>query len=255
MSWTFLFKHFRRQRGTVETFKRFVPSVDKPCLRTQSTFSRIRAHKPDTRDLGEEPGLEVVHRHGLPQLLRAPHHNAQHLREPRLDDPVHPLPTRGGPGETGGAAELPDDGVRVDRAGSCERVAAGRGHGRGRSPGVVLPPQQEEDHARVRQDAPPDDFRGGDQAGLAGVGRKGKHLREPCLRTLTKEFLSEKTLQQTLGLEFQTPQQQQNNFSPVQSRFQDFKDCFERNYVMTRTELPSWKFRICLLLTVLSSLS
>jgi hypothetical protein len=68
-----------------------------------------------------------------------PRDPAQHPRKPRLVHPVHPLPGGDFPGPPRGAAELPDDGRRPDRPADRQRLAAGRGDGRGRGHGDVPP--------------------------------------------------------------------------------------------------------------------
>ena len=68
------------------------------------------------RARGEEPGLEVVHRHGLLRLRHAAGHPAQHPREPGLVHAVHAVPGRDRAGPARGAAQLPDDGGRPHRA-------------------------------------------------------------------------------------------------------------------------------------------
>ena len=57
---------------------------------------------------------------------------AQHPREPGLVHRVHAVPGRDRPGPARGAAQLPDDGRRPDRPADRERLAARRGHRRGR---------------------------------------------------------------------------------------------------------------------------
>ena len=80
---------------------------------------------------GHEPGVPLLHRHGLRRLLHAPGDPAQRAGEPRLVHRVHPVPGGDRPGPAGGAAQLPDRGVRPHRPGGRQRLAAGRGDRRG----------------------------------------------------------------------------------------------------------------------------
>ena len=84
--------------------------------------ARCRRRAASTRLLDElrahrraEPGLPLVHRHGLPRLHHPAGHPAQHPGEPGLVHAVHALPGRDRAGPAGGAAQLPDDGRRPDR--------------------------------------------------------------------------------------------------------------------------------------------
>ena len=87
---------------------------------------------------------------------------AQRAREPGLVHGLHALPARDLPGPARGAAQLPDDGLRPDRHGAGQRLAARRGHRRGRGDGHVPPAQpQGRPGLRGRRRLPsPDDRRG-----------------------------------------------------------------------------------------------
>ena len=70
-----------------------------------------------------------------PGLLRHDHagrDQAERAREPGLVHRLHPVPTRDQPGPPRSALEFPDHGVRSHRARYGERLAARRGHRRGR---------------------------------------------------------------------------------------------------------------------------
>ena len=60
---------------------------------------------------------------------------AQRARGPGLVHGLHAVPGRDQPGSAGGAAQLPDDGQRADRAARRQRLAARRGDGRRRGDG------------------------------------------------------------------------------------------------------------------------
>ena len=68
------------------------------------------------RDRRPQPGVPLVHRHGLLRLRHAAGDPAEHPRESRLVHAVHALPGRDRAGAPRGAAQLPDHGRRPHRA-------------------------------------------------------------------------------------------------------------------------------------------
>ena len=97
---------------------------------------RARAARRAARAGRAEPGVPLVHRHGLPRLHHAAGDPAQRPREPGLVHAVHALPGGDRAGPAGGAAQLPDDGRRPHRPAARQRVAARRGHRRRRGDGA-----------------------------------------------------------------------------------------------------------------------
>ena len=79
-----------------------------------------------------QPGLAQLHRRRLPRHHHAGADPAQRAREPRLVHRLHALPGRDRAGPARGADELPADGDRPHRPRGRQRVAARRGHRRGR---------------------------------------------------------------------------------------------------------------------------
>ena len=75
----------------------------------------------------------------LPRHRHAARRPAQRARGPLLVHRLHAVPARDQPGPARGAAELPDDGQRPDRAADLQRLAARRGH-RGRRGDDAGPP-------------------------------------------------------------------------------------------------------------------
>ena len=111
---------------------------------------------------GGEPGLPLVHRHGLLRHDHAAGDPAQHPREPRLVHAVHAVPGRDLAGPARGAAQLPDDGRGPHRPAARERVAARRGDRRRRGDGDVpsAAPSGKRTAFFVAERLPPADDRG-----------------------------------------------------------------------------------------------
>ena len=80
-----------------------------PAWTNASVAARDCAHRR------QEPGLPLVHRHGLLRHLHAAGDPAQHAREPGLVHGLHAVPGGDRPGPARGAAQLPDDGERPHR--------------------------------------------------------------------------------------------------------------------------------------------
>ena len=73
------------------------------------------------------------------------------------DHPVHPVPARDRPGPPGVPAQLPDGGLRPHGAAHRQRLAAGRGDGRGGGARPLPQAGQEEEEVRPLRQAPPAD--------------------------------------------------------------------------------------------------
>ena len=85
-----------------------------------------------------QPGVPFLPGHGVCRHADARRHPAQHPRKSRLVHGLHALSGRDRPGAPGGADQLPDDGLRPDRHGHRQRLAARRGHRRRRGHGAGL---------------------------------------------------------------------------------------------------------------------
>ncbi len=141
---------------------------------------RGRGHRPPPRPGRPQPGRDLAHRH---RLLRHPHAGgdpAQRAGEPGLVHGLHAVPARDQPGPAGGAAQLPDDGVRPHGHGDRQRLDARRGHGRrrGHDPGPPLDPARGRRLLRGRRVPPPDRGRGGHPGRAArhpGGGGRPRH--------------------------------------------------------------------------------
>ncbi len=112
--------------------RRSRPESARPPLRLPEPARGARAPRRAEGHRAAEPGLPVVHRDGLPRLHHAAGDPAQRPREPRLVHAVHALPGRDRPGPPRGAAQLPDHGRGPHRPAPRQRLAARRGHRRGR---------------------------------------------------------------------------------------------------------------------------
>ena len=88
-------------------------------------------------DRHQEQGVQVAHRPGLFRLPHADGHPAQSAGKPGVVHGLHALPARDFAGPPGSPAQLPDHGQRSDGHGDRQRVAARRGHGRGRGHDAV----------------------------------------------------------------------------------------------------------------------
>ncbi len=125
--------------------------------------------------------------------LHAPGDPAQHPGESRLVYRLHALPGGDRAGPAGGAAQLPDDGVRPHRIRGGQRLAAGRVHRGGRGDEPDLRAQEDQGDAGLpdRRRLPSADDRGGAHPGRGardqhrGGGALGLRLwrgrhRLPC---------------------------------------------------------------------------
>ena len=111
--------------------------LQRPLRAARAAASEHERSPSCARMAAQEPGLPLVHRHGLLTTAITPAGDpAQRAREPRLVHAVHALPGRDRAGAARGAAQLPDDGGGPDGAAARERVAARRGHGRRRGDGA-----------------------------------------------------------------------------------------------------------------------
>ena len=135
------------------------PLRDRRCSpRCATSPSRNRAaHEPD--------------RHGLHGHHHAAGDPAQRPGEPGLVHRLHAVPGRDQPGPARGAAQLPDDGRRADRAAGRQRLAARRGDGgrRGDGDGPAADEGRFQPLRRPPRHPPADDRRAGD------AGRAGRH--------------------------------------------------------------------------------
>ena len=77
---------------------------------------RARSAPGAARPRRHEPGVPVVHRHGLRRHVHAAGGPAKRAREPGLVHGLHAVSGGDRPGPARGAAQLPDDGVGPDRA-------------------------------------------------------------------------------------------------------------------------------------------
>ncbi len=121
--------------------------------------------------------MDLARRHRLLQHDHPTGHPAQRPREPGVVHGVHAVPTRDQPGPSGGAAQLPDDGQRPDRARGGERLPPRRGDRGGRGDDDVPPARsgRGRDLPRRRRLPPPDD-RGARDAGPT-ARPDGRHRR------------------------------------------------------------------------------
>ncbi|MCO5571870.1 hypothetical protein L7F22_025618 [Adiantum nelumboides] len=116
-----------------------------------------RAGRRD-RDAGRAARAgRAQHRHRPDDRLRLPRHPhpvgdpPQRAGEPGLVHRLHAVPARDQPGPARGAADLPDHGVRPDRAPGRRRVPARRGHRRRRGDDAAAPGQPLEQPAVRRR--------------------------------------------------------------------------------------------------------
>ena len=103
---------------------------------------RARGHRPAAGPGRPQRGGHLAHRRRLPRHPHARRDPAQRAGEPGLVHGLHALPAGDQPGPAGGAAQLPDHGVRPHRHGDRQRLHARRGHRRrrGHDPGPPLHP-------------------------------------------------------------------------------------------------------------------
>ena len=111
-----------------------VPSAARDPRRSQ----RARSARRDCARSRRRTGSSARTWARLPRHAHAAGDPAEHPRESGLVHGLHAVPGGDRAGAAGGAAELPDDGHRPDRAGDRQRVAARRGHGGGRGDGHGL---------------------------------------------------------------------------------------------------------------------
>ncbi len=147
-------------------------------------LSETEAHGAAARARGAQRGVHVADRPRLPRHDHPARHLAQRAREPGLVHRVHAVPARDQPGPARSAPQLPDDGERAHRDGSRQRVAARRGHRRGRGHGDAAPPQSQGGHGvrRRRRRASADDRRRAHPRRTArhrGRGRRCRSDRSP----------------------------------------------------------------------------
>ena len=109
---------------------------------------RGRGARRAARDRRPEPRADLADRHGLLRHRHAARDPAQRAGESRLVHRLHALPGRGQPGPAGGAADLPADGRRPDRARARQRLAARRGD-RGRRGHGDGPARRQEPRGRA----------------------------------------------------------------------------------------------------------
>ena len=133
----------RTGRPVAATAIRQTEPLDLPPALTESqTLAELRG-------LAEpEPAADADDRPGLPRHHHAVGDPPQRAGDPGLVHRLHAVPARDQPGPAGGPAQLPDHGLRPDRAADRRRQPAGRGHGRRRGddagpahaprPGTVL---------------------------------------------------------------------------------------------------------------------
>ncbi len=133
-----------------------------------------------------QPGRDLDDRPRLPRHRHAAGDPAQRAREPGLVHGLHAVPAGDLPGPARGAAQLPDHGRRPHRHGPGQRLAARRGHrrGRGHDPGPPGGQGPRRCRLRRRRRLPPADHRGGPDPGRAARhrGGRGRPGRRPARR-------------------------------------------------------------------------
>ena len=131
-----------------ELLDRAVPDAHPPARAARparAAAPRPRCWPSCARIAGRNQVLTSPDRHGLLRHDHPAGDPAQRAREPGLVHGLHAVPARDQPGPARGAAQLPDDGRRPHRAGPGQRLAARRGHRRGRGDGDGPPPVEDAD--------------------------------------------------------------------------------------------------------------
>ena len=140
------------------------------------TEEEALAQDPDDRR--RQPRPSQLHRPGLLRHRDAQGHPAQHPREPRLVHRLHALPGRDLAGPDGSTDQLPDDGRGSHRHGDRERLAARRGHRRGRGDDAREAQREEQEQGlHRRRRLPSADDRGDPHARRAARHRDQGGLR------------------------------------------------------------------------------
>ena len=104
-----------------------------PCrLQLPAAFGESAEARRAQGHRGEGTSFSAPHWPGLSRRAHPARDPAQHPRKPRLVHRLHALPGRDLAGPAGGPAQFPDDDHRSHRARDRQRLAARRGHRRGR---------------------------------------------------------------------------------------------------------------------------
>ncbi len=157
-----------------------------PAARTPARPERARGAAGAPRAGRDEPGVPLLHRPGLRGHVHAAGRAAERAGEPRLVHRLHAVPGGDLAGPPGGAAQLPDHGVRPHRARDRQRLAARRGHRRGRGDAPDAGGEHDQGAAGIpgRRVLPPADDRGGaDACRSARRTRRGGRAGDLHLRS------------------------------------------------------------------------